>query len=181
VVILDDYYPLDLQISKGPEGSSNLYTASILENGSVAATHNFELRQDLKLQQMLDQIEEKATNPRPQPEETIHKEFGKMLYDTVFSGELGDYFNKRFNEAQDENCGLRISLRFGEDVPEIAALPWEYLHDEEDFLITRRSILLSRLPPKVKKTKSKSLDSILRMLVVISETFYYFLVFNFCI
>jgi CHAT domain-containing protein len=91
-----------------------------------------------------------------------------MLYDAVFSGELGDYFKKRFNEVQDEKCGLRISMRFGEDVPEIAALPWEYLHDEEDFLITRRSILLSRLLPGIKKTELKPLDSILRMLVVIS-------------
>ena len=30
------------------------------------------------------------------------------------------------------------------DVPEIAALPWEYLHNGEDFLVTRRSILLSQ-------------------------------------
>ena len=90
-------------------------------------------------------IKEKAVIPQPQPDETIHEEFGKMLYDAVFSGELGDYFKKRFNEVQDENCGFRISMLFGEDVPEISALPWEYLHDEEDFLITRRSILLSRL------------------------------------
>jgi CHAT domain len=113
-------------------------------------------------------IKEKAVIPQPQPDETIHEEFGKMLYDAVFSGELGDYFKKRFNEVQDENCGFRISMLFGEDVPEISALPWEYLHDEEDFLITRRSILLSRLSPGIKKTELKPLDSILRMLVVIS-------------
>ena len=118
---------------------------------------------------MLDRIEEKIIIPRPQPEETTHIELGKMLYNIVFSGELGEYFNKRFNEVQDENCGLRLSLQFSEDVPEIAALPWEYLHDGEDFLITRRSILLSRLPAGVKKTESKPLDSVLRMLVVISS------------
>ena len=117
---------------------------------------------------MLDRIEEKVIIPRPQPEETAHIEFGKMLYDTVFSGELGEYFNKRFDEVQDENCGLRVSMQFSENVPEIAALPWEYLHDGEDFLITRRNILLSRLPVGVKKTESQPLDSILRMLVVIS-------------
>lgn len=164
-----DYDYLDLQVSKGPEGSYNLYTASILENGNIKATRNFELRRNLKLIQMLDRIEEKVVIPRPQPEESTHIEFGKMLYDAVFSGELGDYFNKRFNEVQDENCGLRVSMQFSEDVPEIAVLPWEYLHNGEDFLITRRSILLSRLPPEVKKTESQPLDSILRMLVVISS------------
>ena len=164
-----DYYSLDLRISKGPEGSYNQYTASILENGDTKATQNFELRRDLKLIQMLDRIEEKVIIPKPQPEETTHIEFGKMLYDTVFSGELGEYFIKRFNEVQDKNCGLRISMQFTEDIPEIAALPWEYLHNGEDFLIARRSILISRLPPEIKKTESKPLDSILRMLVVISS------------
>ena len=148
-----DYYPLDLQISKVPGDSRNLYQASILENGDTKASQNFELRRDLKLIQMLDRIEEKVIIPKPQPEETTHIEFGKMLYDTVFSGELGEYFNKRFNEVQDENCGLRISMQFSEDVPEIAALPWEYLHNGEDFLITRRSILLSRLPAGSKENR----------------------------
>lgn len=135
-----DYDYLDLQVSKGPEGSYNLYTASILENGNIKATRNFELRRNLKLIQVLDRIEEKVVIPRPQPEESTHIEFGKMLYDAVFSGELGDYFNKRFNEVQDENCGLRVSMQFSEDVPEIAVLPWEYLHNGGGFLITRRSI-----------------------------------------
>ncbi|WP_269850796.1 CHAT domain-containing protein [Methanosarcina horonobensis] len=168
-MIILDYYSLDLQITKEPEGSHNLYRASILENGDTKVTQSFELRHDLKLIQMLDQLEKKAIVPRPQPEEITHIEFGKMLYNTVFSGELGDYFDKRSRESQDENCGLRISMRFGEDVPDIAALPWEYLHDEDDFLITKRRFLLSRLPVGIKKTESKPLDSILRMLVVISS------------
>jgi tetratricopeptide (TPR) repeat protein len=163
-----DYYPLDLQISKVSDDSRNPYKASILENGDTKASRTFELRRDLKLIQMLDRIEEKVIIPNPQPEETTHIEFGKMLYDTVFSGELGEYFNKRFNEVQDENCGLRVSLQFNEDIPEIAALPWEYLHDREDFLVTKRRILLSTLPAGVKKKDLKPLDSILRMLVIIS-------------
>ncbi|KKG01772.1 hypothetical protein DU31_17945 [Methanosarcina mazei] len=163
-----DYHPLDLNISKGSESSQNQYHASILENGVIAATHEFELRQDLKLYQMLRHIEENAVTPEPRPGETTHIEFGKMLYRDVFSGELGEYFNKHFNEAQDNNHGFRISLRFADDVPEIAALPWEYMHNGEEFLITRRNILLSRLPPEVKKIEVKPLDSILRMLVVIS-------------
>lgn len=164
-----EYYPLELQISKGPEGFCDLYTASILENESVVATRDFELKRDPRLVEMLDQIEEKAVIPNPQPEETVHIEFGKTLYDTLFSGELGDYFNKRFNEAQEENNGLRISMQFNKNVPEIASLPWEYLHNGENFLTTRRSILLSRLPPEAKKTKAQLIDSVLRMLVVISS------------
>jgi CHAT domain-containing protein len=91
-----------------------------------------------------------------------------MIYSRVFSGELGDYLNKSIKEAQEDGGGLRISLRFDKDVPEIAALPWEYLHDNEGFLIARRSILISRLPPGVTKKKLAPLDSVLRMLVIIS-------------
>lgn len=167
-MIVLDYHPLDLNISKGSESSPNQYHASILENGVIAATHEFELSRDLKLLQMLTHIEENAVVPEPHPEETTHIEFGKMLYSAVFSGELGEYFNKHFSEAQDNNHGFRISLRFADNIPEIAALPWEYLHDREDFLVARRSILLSRLPPEVKKTETQPLNSILRMLVIIS-------------
>ena len=91
-----------------------------------------------------------------------------MLYSRVFSGELDEYFNKSIRKVQENDGGLSISLRFGEDVPEIAALPWEYLHDDEDFLIRRRDILISRLPAGVKKKKLELLDSVLRMLVIIS-------------
>ncbi|HII00239.1 TPA: tetratricopeptide repeat protein [Methanosarcinaceae archaeon] len=167
-MVILDYRPLDLKISKGPEKSPNQYRASILENGEIAVSQYFELIRDLKLLQMLERIEEKAVIPKPQPEEITHIDFGKMLYKVVFSGELGKYFNKCLSEAQDNNCGLRISLQFDDDVPKIAALPWEYLHNGEDFLITRRSILLSRLPPNVKKKEAKPLNSILRMLVIIS-------------
>ena len=105
---------------------------------------------------MLKEIEEKAVIERyPQP--SLKKPFTKnsekcctILY---FQANWEIISTKRFNEVQDENCGLRISMRFSEDVPEIAALPWEYLHNEEDFLITRRSILLSRLPPRSKENR----------------------------
>lgn len=64
-----------------------MYQASILESGDTRAkaSRNFELRRDLKLIQMLDRIEEKVIIPKPQPEETTHIKFGKMLYDAVFS------------------------------------------------------------------------------------------------
>lgn len=163
-----DYYSLDLQITKETEGL-NKYRASILENGVIKATKSFELKRDLKLIQMLDQVEEKVVISGPQPEETVHKDLGKILYNTLFSGKLWDYFNKRYNEAQDKDCGLRVSMQFNDDIPEIAALPWEYLHNGEYFLVTKRSILLSRLPADVTKKKFKPLDSILRMLAVISS------------
>lgn len=67
MMITIDYYSLDLQIAKEPEGSNSFYRASILENGNVKATQSFELRHDVRLTQLLDRIEEKVIIPRPQP------------------------------------------------------------------------------------------------------------------
>jgi CHAT domain len=159
-----------------------MYNASILQDGDVIASNDFELRNDLSLRQMLDDIEKKVTespeDPKKQKEklgtltegerEEPYIKFGKMLYNRVFSGELGEFFNKSIEEVLGNGRGLRISLRFDKDVQEIAALPWEYLHDNEDLLIARRSILISRLPVGVKKRNLEPLDSVLRMLVVIS-------------
>ncbi|AKJ39642.1 CHAT domain-containing protein [Methanosarcina barkeri CM1] len=181
-MIFLEYSSLDFQITRSPEASPYIYRASILEDGNVVASNDFELRQDLKLSQMLKSIEKKVTESPEEPKkhkenaeaqeekdrEEPHIEFGKMLYSKVFSGQLGEYFNKSIKEVQDNGSGLRISLRFGEDVPEISALPWEYLYDDEDFLIRRRNILISRLPAGVKKKKLEPLDSVLRMLVIIS-------------
>jgi len=181
-VIFLKYSSLDFQITQSSEASSHKYRASILEDGNVVVSNDFEFRQDLRLSQILDRIEKKVIKGPEKPEtqkekaelqeederEKPHIEFGKMLYSRVFSGQLGEYFNKSIQEVQENSSGLRISLRFGEDVPEISALPWEYLHDAEDFLIRRRNILISRLPAGVKKKKLEPLDSVLRMLVIIS-------------
>ncbi len=163
-----DYSSLDLQFTRPPGASSYKYRASILEDGNVVSSKDFELRRDLKFQQMLDRIEKKAVASSPQPEEDVHIEFGKMLYEKVFFGELGRHFNERLEGVRNNGSGLRISLRCDEGVPEIAALPWEYLHNGEDFLITRRNVLISRLPPEIRKTELSPLESVLRMLVIIS-------------
>jgi hypothetical protein len=112
-------------------------------NDSAAAAQTFELRTDeLKIIESLRRIEEQAV--RAQAKETFHTEFGRELY------------------------GLRISLRFDENAQEIAALPWEFIYDS-DFLSTNRKTLISRLPVGVNRIQSSPLESMLRMLVVVSS------------
>ncbi|WP_243685041.1 hypothetical protein [Methanosarcina barkeri] len=55
-----EYSSLDFQITRSPEASPYIYRASILEDGNVVASNDFELRQDLKLSQMLKSIEKKS-------------------------------------------------------------------------------------------------------------------------
>ncbi len=160
-----NYKDFVLELSKE---SPNLYRASVEDNGNIAAAHSFELRTDeLKVLEGLRRIEEQAVGAKAK--ETFHIEFGVELYKKVFAEELGKYFKKCFEEAQKSGAGIRICLRFDESAQEIAALPWEFLHNGTDFLVTNRGILISRLPVGVNRVKSSPLESILRMLVVISS------------
>ncbi len=163
--LLLNYRDFELQLSKD---SPNLYRASASENGNTAAAQTFELRLgELRVLEGLRRLEEKAVGASGK--ETFHIEFGKELYKKVFSGKLGEYFKKYVGEAQKSGAGLRICLHFDENAQEIAALPWEFLHDGKDFFVTNRNTPISRLPSGINKIKSSPLESILRMLVVVSS------------
>ncbi|NQE04732.1 Photosystem I assembly protein Ycf3 [ANME-1 cluster archaeon GoMg1] len=164
MVSLLNYKDFVLQLSKE---APHLYRASAIVNDSVAAAQSFGLRTDeLKVTESLRHIEEQAV--RAQAKETSHIEFGRGLYTKVFGGELGKYFKKCLDEAEKCGAGLRISLRFDENAQEIAALPWEFIYDS-DFLSTNRKTLISRLPVGVNRVISSPLESMLRMLVVVSS------------
>lgn len=52
--------------------------------------------------------------------------FGQRLFEAVFTKAVRDLFVATLRCARDDDVGLRIRLHL-EDVPELAALPWEYL------------------------------------------------------
>jgi hypothetical protein len=125
---------------------------------------SFELRLDeLIIIECLRKLEKAAIKPDSQV--TFHKDFGQELYGKVLVGELGIYFQKQL-QANAE--GLRISLQFDDEAQKLATLPWEFLHDGEDFFVARRNTLISRMPSKMKKVQSVPLESVLRMLVIVS-------------
>jgi hypothetical protein len=161
---LSNYNEFVLQLSRK---APHLYRASAMVNDRAVATQTFELRTDeLKILESLRRIEEQAVSARAK--ETFHIAFGRALYDKVFDGELGKYFTNCLEEAQKSGSGLRFCLRFDENAPEIAALPWEFIYDR-DFLSTNRTTLISRLPVGVNRIQSRPLESMLRMLVVVSS------------
>jgi tetratricopeptide (TPR) repeat protein len=159
------YDNFDIQLT---QVAPNQYLASAVDNkNNIAAKQSFELRiSDLKVLEELQRLE--VLSVGKYSKETFHIDFGKELYNKIFTGNLGEYFKKKVTEAQNSGLRLRISFRFGENEMEIAALPWEFLHDNIDFLVTNENILISRLPLDVKRKKFKPIDSILRILVVIS-------------
>ena len=153
----------DLAIRLSAE-AEHRFVASALEDGRPVASNSFEIRSDeLKIIEQLRELEKAAAKPESQV--SFHREFGQMLYGKVLAGDLKSYFEKQL-EGNGE--GLRISLQFDDDARFLATLPWEFLHDGEDFLVARRDMLISRMPSRMKRVSSPPLESVLRMLVIVS-------------
>jgi tetratricopeptide (TPR) repeat protein len=157
----------DLVIRLSSEGNHK-FLASALEDKKPVASCSFELRLDeLRITHPLRELEKEAINL--ESEATFHRDFGQELFRKVFAGELGDYFkNQLQGTGKGNGDGLRIGLQFDESASRLAKLPWEFLHDGENFLVSRPKVLFSRLPANGGRISIFPLESILRMLVIIS-------------
>ncbi len=56
------------------------------------------------------------------------KEFGRRLFEAVFQDNVLGCFRSSLDSAKQRGIGLRLRLRL-KNVPELAALPWEYLYN----------------------------------------------------
>jgi tetratricopeptide (TPR) repeat protein len=98
------------------------------------------------------------------------KQLGGRLFDSIFTGEVGDCLRRSLDMAGHQNAALRIRLRLS-GCPELANLPWELLYDRSDdwFLALSdrtpiiRYVQLSQQPRPVPVTLP------LRVLVIRSE------------
>lgn len=116
VVLSMNYRDFELQLSGE---SANHFSAKVTDN-NAPEKQTFEFHTgELKVIEALQHLEEKAiASPK---KETFHIEFGKELYNKVFTGKLVEYFKNCLEEVQDNDMGLRICLRFDETAQEIAA------------------------------------------------------------
>jgi hypothetical protein len=73
------------------------------------------------------------------------KNFGALLFDAVFHGEIRLALATSLNQAELHGKGLRVRLRLS-GVPELATLPWEFLYDT----VNRRFIALSEWTPLIR-------------------------------
>ena len=65
------------------------------------------------------------------PGEQAVQDFGRALFDALFTGEVHSRYTVSRQEALHQSKGLRLKLRI--QAPELAALPWEF------FRISRHS------------------------------------------
>lgn len=132
----------DLLLERAAAG----FTARVIDSPvGQAAPHDFPLPfSPDELAELFDQFgrtSPDAPHTARSPSE-IARDFGKLLFDAVFTGEIKIAYIRSSDKATDQKAGLRIRLRLN-DVPELADAPWELLHDGQDFLLlsARRAIV----------------------------------------
>jgi WD40 repeat protein len=107
----------------------------------------------------------------PQPAKPT-VEFGKKLFNAVFNDTVRDTYISARTEAERKGYGLRLRLRLA-DAPELADLPWEYLHDGRDFLALSGNSPLVRYLDLPSPPRPLAVRLPLRILVTISDPHFY--------
>ncbi len=103
------------------------------------------------------------------PDLELRKSFGKQLFEALFAGKVRDtWVASRGRVNAGEADGLRLRLWINE--PELAALPWELLWDEQtnNFLATSADLVVSRYLP-VPEPPVLLIDGQLRILLVVES------------
>jgi len=135
------YLDFDLQIT----ATANGYRAHVFNSPVGQATVDFHLPfTNSELKSMLGRFLQPASLASRAFEQETVKPFGTQLFTALFQGELLACFGRSVDAARRQNAGLRIRLRFA-DTPELAHLPWEYLHDPT----ANRFLTLSSATPLV--------------------------------
>lgn len=115
------------------------------------------------LRKLLDQVE------NDEADEAALVALGRQMYDSLFSGPIGQALNASLSLVRGRGQRLRIHLRF--DTPELAALPWEFLYkvEEDSFLPTSPETVINRYIPMGVPARPTTIQLPLRVLVVLSN------------
>jgi formylglycine-generating enzyme required for sulfatase activity len=141
-----EYREFVLLLSRGPNG----YNARVIDAPVPDAAVDFHLgfsQQDLDSLNWLNRRSiDRFRDLLPvttQSAPLSPQEFGARLYNDVFAGPIDESLVRSLDAARAQGAGLRVRLRFAEDVPELLDLPWEYLYSTR----WRRFVALSHDTP----------------------------------
>jgi hypothetical protein len=172
-----DYLDFDLHILRS--GSDYYVEAESRSSGQQASTtfkldaHLWELAKRLSASSVipshLTPPQNPALDPDPPPSYQDALAFGRCLFTAVFKDGVKLALFRCMDAALAQTARVRVRLRLT-DVPELAALPWEYLssgeRDQNDFLALDHRIALVRFPDRNDTVSALPVTPPLRILVV---------------
>jgi hypothetical protein len=103
--------------------------------------------------------------------EAFFLELGARLFDALFPGDVEDAYRAATGYARGEGKGLRLRLRLTQ-APEIAALPWEYVHDRQRdifFAVSSDTPISRFIEPQQVFPPPPPPEGKLRLLAVVSD------------
>lgn len=117
------YLDFDLLIERSGTG----YAARVLESPAGEASVEFKVPfSQSDVEDFFIQIGHTRSFETPQIKK-MH-EFGQLLFEAAFHGEVRDRLRASLSEVNRQGAGLRIRLRLA-DTPELGNLPWEFIYD----------------------------------------------------
>lgn len=145
--------------------TSGHYLVHITSSPAGEASALCSLEIDDELHDVLATIETTAVD------EAYLAEFGSFLFASFFADDLLTLYQNSLAIVRSQGKHLRIRLQIS--VPELVALPWEYLYDpkEQTFLSLSADIALIRHIPTQLPVRSTEVTLPLRILVVISHPY----------
>ena len=90
-------------------------------------------------------------------------QIGYGLYKTVFQDSIHELFQRALAVANDKSAGLRLLLKF-KQAPELHEIPWELLHNGQQFLVTNPATPIARYLEQTHKVESLEIEPPLRVL-----------------
>ena len=163
-----DYVNFDLLI----EPREDSYVARVIESPGGEGVVNFSIPfTRIEIEQLMERI---GDPHRSEMEfRTAAREFGARLFDAVFKDDVYTCLAVSLREVEEKekeneaaDFGLRIRLRLN-DAPELAALPWEYLHHPyRNFLGQVSKTPIVRYAAKPEPIRPMAVKLPLRILIV---------------
>ncbi|MEM7533146.1 MAG: CHAT domain-containing protein [Chloroflexota bacterium] len=142
---------------------NSYYRAEVRQSCGGWGETAFELARDAEIADALVALHEREID------EEMLVGLGSRLFQTLFSGLVGEQYRTGLGLARHDDHKLRICLNIRP--PELAVLPWEYLYDPQEhvFLGTQSTTALVRLNPTTQIVSPDTMEDIqeaLRILVV---------------
>ncbi len=171
---ISDFLNFDLLL----HGGGDAYVARVLSSdvtGDAASAFYLPFDQN-QLYTWLGRINQIYRDLRPPTDQAQQssldaREFGQLLFETVFAGEVGQALTNSYAIARHQQQGLRIRLRVARDAPELAEIPWEYLYAPEwdRFLVTADETPLVRYVESPSPPQALAVRLPLHILAVVAD------------
>ena len=130
---------LDLHFQSNSDDSFNV-TAYVRNSSQPLATSRFEYRLNDLSQFESNRLEFNAKDPGGRLERL--QAFGNKLYQKLFTAELQQLWQQQLERSD----FLTLCLRIHNDAKGLEAVPWETLHDGNEFLAVGAKTTITRLP-----------------------------------